>query len=40
MIIKAPNRINDTGKVKIFLAGAIDIGRADFWQTEVGNFTS
>lgn len=38
MIIKAPNSINDTGKVKIFLAGAIDMGRADFWQTEVGNF--
>ena len=38
MIVKAPNLINDASKVKIFLSGAIDMGLADFWQTEVGKF--
>lgn len=38
MIIKAPNLINDSGKIKIFLSGAIDVGMADYWQTEVSKF--
>lgn len=35
--IKAPNKILDDGKIKIFLAGSIEMGKADDWQSRIIN---
>ncbi len=31
-IIKPPQKINESGRVKIFLAGSIEMGQAEDWQ--------
>jgi hypothetical protein len=33
--IKAPNPIKDDGRVKVFLAGSIEMGKAEEWQQKV-----
>ncbi len=34
-MIKAPNKIPENSKIKIFLAGSIEMGQATDWQTKV-----
>lgn len=34
-MIKAPNKIPENSKIKIFLAGSIEMGQATDWQTRV-----
>lgn len=33
--IQAPNKLEDDGRVKIFLAGSIEMGKAEDWQKRV-----
>jgi hypothetical protein len=33
--IQAPNKIEDDGRVKIFLAGSIEMGKAEDWQKRI-----
>lgn len=33
--IQAPNKLKDDGRVKVFLAGSIEMGKAEDWQEKV-----
>jgi hypothetical protein len=33
--IQAPNKVKDDGRVKVFLAGSIEMGNAEDWQKKI-----